>query len=171
MNRTEQNFQQYQRSNIIIYAALLMGQVFFASFAVFINQTQGPLNGGDDVIRMVFMIMVPIFFLVTFSVGKMLTNKKLKLAKEEKLLKAKMEIYRSVNIIKYAMLEGTAFFSIITYLLTGEYLLLGFAAIIMLLFATHFPSKEKLVRELELNRAEQAILEDPMAVVAEVVKR
>jgi MFS family permease len=171
MNKTEQNFQQYQRSNTIIFAALLIGQVFFASFAVFINQMQGPLTGGDDVIRMVFMIMLPLFFLVTFSVGKILTKQRLKLAKEEKQIKAKLEAYRSVSIIKYALLEGTAFFAIITYLLTGEYLLLGFAVMMMFLFATYYPSKEKLVSELELNRAEQAILEDPTAVVAELVKR
>lgn len=171
MNKTEQNFQQYQKSNTIVFAALLIGQVFFASFAVFFNQTQGPLNGGDDVSRMVFMIVVPVFFLATYTIGNMIANKRVKLAKEEKQLKTKMEAYRSVNIIKYAMLEGTAFFSIITYLLTGEYLLVGFAVMIMLLFATYFPSKEKLVRELELNSGEQAILEDPDAVVAEVTKQ
>ncbi len=115
--------------------------------------------------------MLPLFFLVTFSVGKILTKQRLKLAKEEKQIKAKLEAYRSVSIIKYALLEGTAFFAIITYLLTGEYLLLGFAVMMMFLFATYYPSKEKLVSELELNRAEQAILEDPTAVVAEVVKR
>ncbi|MDM8158344.1 hypothetical protein QUH73_00815 [Labilibaculum sp. K2S] len=171
MNKTEQNFQQYQRRSTIIHVALLIGQVFFASFAVFINQTQGPLTGDDDVIRMTFMILVPIFFLVTFSIGKLVSNKKLKLAKEETELKTKMESYRVVNIIKYALLEGTVFFAIITYLLTGELLLLGFAVMIMLLFATYYPTKEKLVRELELNRAEQAILDDPAAIVAEVVQR
>lgn len=114
------------------------------------------------------MILVPIFFLVTYFLGNLVVNKRIKLAKEDKQLKNKLEIYRSANIIKYAMLEGTAFFAIITYLLTGELLLLGFAVMMMLLFATYYPSKEKLIKELELNREEQAILEDPMAVVAEV---
>ncbi|BAX78406.1 hypothetical protein [Labilibaculum antarcticum] len=171
MNKTEQNFQQYQRSNTIVFAALLMGQVFFASFAIFIIQIIGPLNGGDDVIRMVFMIVLPVFFLATYTIGNRIANKRVKLAKEEKQLKTKMEAYRSVSIIKYAMLQGTSFFAIITYLLTGEYLLLGFAVMIMLLFATYFPAKEKLVRELELNSGEQAILEDSDAVVAEVSSR
>ncbi|WP_461642570.1 hypothetical protein [Labilibaculum euxinus] len=170
MNKTKQNFQQYQRSSILIHAALLTGQVFFASFAVFINQTQGAVVAGDEVLRTMFMIMIPLFFLVTYSVGNLVSNKKLKLAKEETELKTKMESYRAVNIIKYALLEGTVFFAIITYLLTGELLLLGFAVMIMLLFATYYPTKEKLVRELELNREEQAILEDPEVVVAELTK-
>ncbi|WP_461629709.1 hypothetical protein [Labilibaculum euxinus] len=171
MSKTKQNFQQYQRNSILIHAALLTGQVFFASFAVFINQTQGAVVAGDEVLRTMFMIMIPLFFLVTYSVGNLVSNKKLKLAKEETELKTKMESYRAINIIKYAMLEGTAFCAIITYLLTGELLLLGFAVMIMLLFATYYPTKEKLMRELELNRAEQAILEDPAAIVAEVVQR
>ena len=144
--------------------------MFFASFAVFINQTQGAVVAGDEVLRTMFMIMIPLFFLVTFVVSKLVAGKKLKLAKEVAELKTKMESYRAVNIIKYALLEGTVFFAIITYLLTGELLLLGFAVMIMLLFATYYPTKEKLMRELELNREEQAILEDPEAVVAELTK-
>ncbi len=168
MNKKEQNFQQYQKSSTIIFAALFLGQISFVLMTVFINQTQGALVD-DDVIRTTFMVLVPLFFLGTFSIGKLLTNKKLKLAKAEKYLKAKLESYRAINIVKYAMLEGTVFFAIITYLLTGEFLLLGFAVMMMLLFATYYPTKEKLINELELNREEQAILEDPAAVVAEVV--
>ncbi len=170
MDKTKQNFKQYQKSSTIIHAALLMGQVFFASFVIFLNQTQGPL-AEDEVLRTTFMIMIPLFFLGTFSIGKIVAGNKLKLARKKAELKVKMEDYRSINIIRYAMLEGTAFFAIITFMLTGEMLLLAFAGMIMLLFAINFPSKEKLVRELELNRAEQAILEDPIAIVAEVAKR
>ena len=170
MEKTKLNFKQYQKSSTIIFAALLMGQVFFASFVIFLNQTEGPL-AADEFLRTVFMIMIPLFFLASFGIGKLVAGKKLKLAKEKAELKAKMEDYRSVNIIRYALLEGTAFFAIITFMLTGEVLLLAFAGMITILFATNYPTKEKLIAELELNREEQAILEDPNAIVAEISVR
>ncbi len=170
MNKTKQNFKQYQKSSTIIHAALLIGQVFFASFVIFLNQTQGAL-AEDEILRTIFMIMIPLFFLMTFGIGKIVAGNKLKLAKEKADLKAKMEDYRSINVIRYAMLEGTAFFAIITFMLTGEILLIAFAGMIMVLFAINYPSKEKLVKELELNREEQAILEDPNAIVAEIAKK
>ncbi|PKQ64233.1 hypothetical protein BZG02_05270 [Labilibaculum filiforme] len=171
MNKNEQNFQQYLKSSILIHVALLMGQVFFTAFTVFFHQTQGPLVADAEELRTLFMIIVPLFFLGTFSVSKIVVGKKLKFAIVETELKTKIESYRSLNIIKYAMLEGSAFFAIITYLLTGEMLLLGFAVIIMLLFATYYPSKDKLVRELELNKEEQTKLNDSEFVVAEAARR
>lgn len=170
MDKTKQNFKQYQKSSTIIHAALLMGQVFFTAITIFLNQTQGALTE-DEMLRTMFMIMIPLFFLMTFGIGKIVAGNKLKLAKEKADLKAKMEDYRSINIIRYAMLEGTAFFAIITFMLTGEMLLLAFAGMIMVLFAINYPSKEKLVKELELNREEQAILEDSNAIVAEIAKK
>lgn len=170
MEKTQQNFKQYQKSSTIIHAALLIGQVFFAAFVIFLNQTEGPLVE-NEFLGNIFMIMIPLFFLGSFGIGKVVAGKKLKLAKEKAELKAKMADYRSINIIRYALLEGTAFFAIITFMLMGEMLLLAFAGMIMILFAINYPSKEKLVGELELNREEQAILEDPDAIVAEISMR
>lgn len=170
MDKTQQNFKQYQRGNTMVHAALLMGQIFFAAIVIFLNQTDGPI-AEDEVLRTTFMILIPLFFLGSFGIGKLVAGKKLKLTKEKADLKAKLGEYRSINIIRYALLQGTAFFATITFMLTGEILLIAFAGMIMVLFAINYPSKEKLVAELELNREEQSILEDPNAIVAEVAKR
>lgn len=161
MNTRELNFEQYQRSNTTIFSALLIGQVAFAGFAVFSNQTVGALIEEDQVIRTTFMLLVPLFFLATFAISKFLVAKKLKNAKLIRDVKAKLIEYRSINIIRYALLEGTIFFAIITYLLTGEFLLLGFAVVMVLLFTTYYPSKDKLMNELDVSTDEQAIIDDP----------
>ncbi|PCH71250.1 MAG: hypothetical protein COC06_02370 [Bacteroidales bacterium] len=169
MNKTEQNFIQYQRTNSILFIAMLIGQIVFTAITLYLNQTLGGI-AEDDNIRDIFLLVVPVFFLGQMLASKIVIAKKLKLARSKETLNEKLFEYRSITIIRLALLEGVAFFSIICFLLTGDYIFLVFVGLIMVLFVINKPTKDKLVRELELNREEQAILDDPTAVVAEAVK-
>jgi len=167
MNKIEQDFIQYQKANSILFVAMLMGQIVFTAITLYLNQSLGGGIAEDEIIRDVFLLIVPVFFLGQMLASKIVISRKLKLARSKETLKEKLFDYKSISIIRLALLEGVSFFSIICFMLTGDYIFLVFVGLIMVLFVINKPTKEKLVEELQLNREEQAILDDPTAVVAE----
>jgi MFS family permease len=169
MNIKEQNFIQYQRTNSILFVAMLMGQIFFTAITLYLNQTLGGI-AEDDNLRDIFLIIVPVFFLGQMVASKIVISKKLKLARSKETLKEKLFEYRSITIIRLAMLEGVAFFSIICFLLTVDYIFLVFIGLIMILFVINKPTKEKLVEELQLKKDEQSQLEDTTVIVFDSVQ-
>ena len=170
MNVIKQNFKQYLKALNIVHAALLLGAVLFAAMTLFLNQTNG-IAQKDAEMENIFLVMVPLFFLGSFVANYILIPKRLEKDRKEKDLSSKLDSYRATQIVKFAIMEGPAFFAIVTFLITGSYLLIGFAGMIMVLFATYFPTKEKIVNELELNRKEQDILKDENATVLEFTQK
>jgi len=71
--------------------------------------------------------------------------------KDEPGLSKKLADYRSALIVRWALVEGPSFFAIVSYLLTGNYLLLGFAIILIAIFILIMPSSSKLDSDLELS--------------------
>lgn len=57
-------------------------------------------------------------------------------------------------MIKYSIVEGQAFFSIIVCLLTAYILFLVLAIVLFFFQFTYKPTKEKLIKDLELTRSE-----------------
>ncbi|WP_282014319.1 hypothetical protein [Marinifilum flexuosum] len=166
MSVIKQNFKQYLRGLNIIHGALLFGQITFAGITIFITQMNGA-TAPDAELEDIFFILVPIFFIGCFLASQIIVPKRLEASRKEKDLNSKLGVYRSTQIIKLAMIEGAAFFAIIANLLFANFLFIGFAVLLMCLFATYFPTKEKLIRELELNRDEQNLLDDANAIVFE----
>lgn len=169
MNLVKQNFKQYLKSLNIIHAALLFGQITFAAITLFLNQTNGP-SIVDAELENVFFILIPVLFVGSFIASQIIVPKRIDASKREESLSLKLVSYKGTQIVKFAILEGSVFFTIIAYLLFGNYLFISFAGLIMILFVTYYPSKEKIVRELDLNRSEQDLLDDDNAVVAEVTR-
>ena len=57
-------------------------------------------------------------------------------------------------------------FAIVCYLLTANYLFLGLAGLIIVIFLINWPTRDKVAKDLELNQTDRARMEDPEAVVA-----
>jgi hypothetical protein len=75
----------------------------------------------------------------------------------------KLVNYRAALIVKLALLEAPSFFTVIAYLLTGNYIYLGIVLILLIVFLLYTPTKEKLINELELPRDEVEIINNPEA--------
>lgn len=166
MNIKAQNFIQYQRAIMIIFIAMLIGQIVFAGITTYLVITMGSFAIQDG-LRDIFLIIVPVMFLGQMVASKIVVSMKLKSAKAKGTLMEKMIDYRGICIVKYAMLEGVAFFSIISLLLTADYVFLVFIGLIVVLFYTYQPTKEKLIADLELKKDEISILEDEKAIVCD----
>ncbi|MAY83800.1 MAG: hypothetical protein CMP59_06655 [Flavobacteriales bacterium] len=170
MQVQKQTSKEYLRGLSIVHAALLFGQIIFLALMLFINSTQIVDNSLED-LNEIFLILVPLVAIAGILGGKFLTQNKLESIKAKSDLNEKLDLYRGALIVKLALLEGPSFFGIICYYLTGDYIYAGIAALIIIIFFTYRPTKESIVKDLELDREEKSLLDNPEAIVTEVKVR
>jgi hypothetical protein len=161
----QQNFGQYFRSLLILFAALLAGQVFIIGILYF-TTPPAPV-AENDLFR-----FVPLVLLLLPVSGYFIAKQRIALAREKAGFIEKFELYRTAKILQWAMVEGAAFISaVLFFFASGRPEFLGFSAICLLYFVTLRPAQEKIIHDLELTAAEQARLNNPNEVVAEVPDR
>jgi len=122
----------YFKSIKIVHIALVIGIVFFTLISVFL-QISGFGTVGQE-INNGLLLLVPIFALIGIFASNLVFRKKLKGIREKSNLKEKMEDYRSALIIKLALIEGPSFFTVVAYLLTGNYIFLGIVVVLIIVF-------------------------------------
>lgn len=159
--------KEYFRAIQIIFASLVAGQVFFALVLIFLRLV-GDFNPGLAELKLVFMIISCLMVIGGYLGGKYLFRMRMNSAKELPVLSDKMNSYRSALIVRYALLEGPAFFAFVSFLLTVDWLFLGIGGFIIAIFITLFPSKNSAIRDLELNLSEEQKILDPDAVISEI---
>lgn len=109
--------------------------------------------------------------LMAFALGmlghKAIASKRMEAIKKQKELTAKTAGYRSVLILRWALIEGPSFLGIVFYTLSGSIVLLVLIVLLVGFFITLKPGIDKMINEMELSREEQKLVENPEAVIAE----
>ena len=164
MNSQQLTFKDYFKSIQVIHFALMTGVLFFAVIA-YILVSQGFAVGGLENIDNLLSAFVPVFLIAGLFSGNFLFKIKVNEAKEKPGLMEKFNLYRSALIIKLALVEGPAFFSIVFYMLTGKFLYLVLTGFLLAVFYYYKPTREKIIGDLELSSAERQIVEDPDGVI------
>lgn len=152
----QQTTKAYLTSLSIIHTALIMGQLLFAGVTFYLNNSGQYMP--DKSLNTVFMLVVPGLVIVGIVASNALFSSRIKNIKEKQDFSAKLEAYRSVSIMRWALLEGPSLFAIICYFLTGNNKFLLMAGILIVIFVLKRPSKDKLVQDLELNQAESVLI-------------
>lgn len=145
---------EYIRQSQIICISLIIGQLFFLAISIYLVKFSGQ-SFGDTGLDEIFIYIVPALVLSSILGSFLFYRSRLITVKEKTDIEAKLAEYRSAQITRWALLEGPSFFSIIAYLLTGQYLYLGLVAIIIALFLMTIPNRERVERELELSWEEK----------------
>lgn len=133
----------------IIFFALIAGQIFYMTLALFI--------AGNDLIsasldyNSLFGFIIPVFIIILVISSKLLYRRLLSQQPRETSLDEKIKTYRTLNIIKFALLEGANFISITFYMLTGDFLYIGMSIIVLALNFIYFPGMEKFIEDFELT--------------------
>ncbi len=153
----------YFKSIKIVHLALVIGVVFFTLISVFL-QFNGFGTVGHELTN-ILLIVVPIIALVGVFASAFLFKKKLNGINGRSNLKEKMEDYRSALIVKLALIEGPSFFTIIAFLLTGNYIFLGIAVMLIIVFLIYKPSQTKFINDLELTNKELDLINNADAVI------
>ncbi len=156
-----QTSKEYLRALMIVYVALIMGQVMFMAVSIYLNVTAGSLAGPDESFASVMNIVAIFFSLGGILGGYFSFRKSLEKASVKENLNEKLQSYRAALIVRSALLEGPSFFGIVGYLLLGDYLLLIHPFVIIGIFFLWWPSKNRLQTELNLNGNEIAKLDNP----------
>ncbi|MDY0343718.1 MAG: hypothetical protein RBR28_09100 [Lentimicrobium sp.] len=152
--------KEFFRSLTIVFYAMIIGTVFFAAISFSLHQL-----GFEKAEMDVFKYIVPLLIIIGIVGGNFMFKKQLKVALSKIDLLDKLNNYRSALIIRYAFLEGSAFFTIAVYLVTGNMFFLGLAFIPILSFLLFVPSIEKTQFDLELNHDEKQRINTPETVL------
>jgi len=166
MSTKQQTSKEYFRELQVIYYALIAGQVIFGIVAHCLNQ-YGSFNSDVQIVGNIFYI-VPLFVFGGSYVSNMVFRKMMSATKSIGILTEKMNAYRSALIVRYSLLEGPSFFSIIAYYLTGHLLFLALSGLIIVFFLTIIPTTERAATDLELNLNDKQIINNPSRLIAEI---
>ncbi len=156
--------KSYFRQLNVLFFAFVAGQLLLAAVFFFLikNQEAGPDSSSVNV----FMIVVSILLFNAFIVSHFLYKRQVERLKKYDTLVQKMTGYRSVLIIRLAIVETATIVSLIAFYLTGEQVFLGTAGIALAYFLFLKPVKEKIGRDLELNADEQRKIGNPEEIIA-----
>ena len=138
----------------IIHKAMLLGMVLFATIAFFLNYSGNfppSLQSYDKVLQVIAILLA----LSGFFIGNALFKKKIfQLRDSQESFENKLPVYRSACLVQWALLEAPALFSIIGFLLTGNYAFLALAGALVLLFVINTPTKIKMAMLLQVPEEE-----------------
>ena len=135
----------------IVYAALMAGIAFFAGMSLLLNLLQGPSI--DDATMNSALMVISVVFLGNIPIGIVLFKKRLETT-ESQNLDEKLATYRGAMIVRAALMEGSGFFGIVCFLLTGNNGFILLAAIILAIIAYFFPTRERMATELGISSSE-----------------
>lgn len=139
--------------------------------ALFINYTKN-ISKIDAVFSNAITIAFFVFLIVGLAGSHLFFSGKLKKINSlNKDLLIKTAEYRSSLIVRYAFIEGSAFFSIIGFLLTGSNTFIVFVGIPIIILLALRPSKERLINDLQLAATEKGKIYDPNAIISEILLR
>jgi hypothetical protein len=156
--------RQYFSLQNTLFFALLSGQVFFAGLAVYM-QSQGSFGTGDADFARILLVVAVVVAVSAVAASVFITKTRLVELKAVTKLSIKLDKYRGVLITKWALLEGPVFFSIVCFMITGEYLFLGIGAVLFIVFITGKPSEDKVISDLELEGSDRDAISNPEAEV------
>lgn len=157
--------KEYFKAIQIVYYGLIAGLVLFAGISFYLHQL-GNYPGSAE-LKDIFIYIVPLFVIGGMVGSNIIFKSRLKEPKKMTKLPDKMAYYRSALIVRYALLEGSAFFAIVVHLITGDLLFLGMAGLIILNLIIIKPTIEKAVNDLELDPNDRNSIYNPNTIIDE----
>jgi hypothetical protein len=161
----QQTTQQYFKALTILHFALVIGLVLFSIIAYVVHGAGAFDNNAT--LSAIFQYMVPVLAFLGIAAGNVLYKKQVNEIKKKVGLAEKLNAYRGPFTLRDALLEGPALFAIIAYLLCGNTLLLGVAVLLIVVFILIRPTKNVLIKDLELSSPEMDILNDDDALISD----
>lgn len=147
----------YLRALKIIYIGMLFGQMILITISILIK-LQLTLVEESKELSKILLPIVAVFIISSIIISNYISKKRIVEARKFVVLTEKLVAYRSMVIIRLALLEAPSIFTIVCYIVTGNTSFIFFAILIIVVFVMNNPTKEKIIFELELNREEQDAL-------------
>lgn len=120
---------------------------------VYLNTQSASFNFADT--DNMFLVVVPIFALSSVFLGDFIFKQSIKNIPRTSSLKQKLTRFQTASIIKYGLIEAAAFFGVIGYYMTNNLAFLMISVILILYFFMLRPTKEKIMRVLNLKGSDR----------------
>jgi hypothetical protein len=140
----------------IIFLALNTGLLIFFMVGIYLNEMQIPaFKEQIDILT-----VVNIFLLAAIPVGYTLSNRRMEAINPKDPLPKKFEQFQAAMILRWAMIEGSALFSLVGFILLQDAKQIVLFILCILVLSLNTVSKEKVIRMAKLNAEEAKALED-----------
>ena len=141
----------------ILHFVMFLGQLLFgiiAFFLVYANNFFLP-----QIVEYTSFIMSVCIILATsaYVTGGIIFKRRVeRINREYKPLHQKLNEYRGASIVRWALLEFAILFSLILYMLAGNYVIIIIPVVLMFLFISCRPTSQKIASDLKINDTELA---------------
>jgi hypothetical protein len=142
----------------ILYFALLTGQILFALIVTVLVET-GILSNGIHSLTPILQVAVIAIAAVTIPASFFVFRKRLSDLNPEEELGKKLEKYRAALIIRCALCEMPTLLAILAYFITTNRGFLWIVIVLISNFLFIYPSRIKIISQLQLNSSEQSSLD------------
>ncbi len=149
----------YIKALQILFKALLLGPLLFIAIVTILFATGALIPGISGATANIFLYVVIMVAVLAVTMSYKLFNQKLEEAKQQNNLTGKLDGYRASFILQLALCEAPALFAVICYFLTENKALLVVLLLLVLNFARLYPTKPKVVQQLELDDNEESMFD------------
>ncbi len=163
MEQSQLTTGEYLKALKVIHIGLTAGVVLFLIIAVVLQFTVF-----EPELKELEMILLGVTAVAAISgifAGSIIFRKRLEQLIELKNLDEKLTGYQSALIVKLALIEGPAFFTVVAYLLTANILFPAIAVLLVFVMVLSAPRKDKLITDLNFSTKETSVFENPDSVI------
>ena len=140
----------------IIFYSLNSGLLLFLMVGIYLNGMQIPeFKDGIDILT-----YVNIFLLLSIPAGYSISSRKMEAIDVVDSFSKKFEQYQSAMIIRWAMIEGAAIFSLVGLIVLQDSKQLILFVLCILVLSSNTVTREKVTRMAKLNAEESKALEE-----------
>ncbi|TLX76617.1 hypothetical protein E9993_06930 [Labilibacter sediminis] len=164
--RQAQTSKIFFRTLTIIYSAMLLGQLAFISIVIFLKLPSGRIDASG--FSFPFSVVLPFLTITCLIASSIVYRVLVKSAQLKEKLVDKMPIYQSALIVKLALIEGPSLFSVVIFLMTGQVYFLIFTLILLLIFITSKPGRQKAIDELKLDMSESELVRNDDSIICQM---
>ena len=131
----------------LIFYSLNSGLLLFFIVAIYLNEMQlPPFQDGFDILTFVNVVL-----LAAIPAGYTISSRKMEAIDPADSFSRKFEQYQAAMIIRWAMIEGVGFFSLVGLIVLQDSKQLILFVICILVLSSNTVTKEKLTRMAKLN--------------------
>lgn len=125
----------------IIFIALSVGQLVFFGIAFILASQDGIKTNAE--LESILIYISPVYSIAMIFFSRFMYNRISQSVDRSLDIKLKLLKYRTASIVSWASLESATLFSLVSYLLTGNYIHLLIFAGVFAGFIINHPSKDK----------------------------
>jgi len=146
---SDDKFSEQFKIAIIIYGALIIGQLIFFAIALFIVEKNvvESVQYLDDI----FQVLIPILGLFVMILVRSIYNKNLSSVNSNEDVNSKIVKYRGFKIFQWVLVESVSILSIIGLIITSNYLYAVVFLFMLGFFILIRPSKEQFFNDFKIS--------------------